>query len=172
MRSSVSSVPATSANLAAALTIAACALYALKYLRGGTLGFIAACYAVWLVARAYNIWFGLRKNQPWFLSGPERGIYKHFALYLYRPQLAFFFSTTLHWLRLAVFAWILVALWQGLYVEAIVLALFTVLASGTISSMYPDLYFDDAARTGNRGAAEMLRDLRHVQSLLTPNDKS
>jgi hypothetical protein len=172
MRSSVSSVPATSANLAAALTIAACALYALKYLREGTLGFIAACYAVWLVARAYNIWFGLRKNQPWFLSGPERGIYKHFALYLYRPQLAFFFSTTLHWLRLAVFAWILVALWQGLYVEAIVLALFTVLVSGTISSMYPDLYFDDAARTGNRGAAEMLRDLRHVQSLVTPSDKS
>jgi len=124
MRSSVSSVPATSANLAAALTIAACALYALKYLRGGILGFIAACYAVWLLARAYNIWFGLRKNQkPLFLSGRERGIYKHFALYLYRPQLAFFFSTTLHWLRLAVFAWILVALWQGLYVEAIVLAL-------------------------------------------------
>ena len=48
----------------------------------------------------------------------------------------------------------------------------TVLVSGTISSMYPDLYFDDAARTGNRGAAEMLRDLRHVQSLLTPKDKS
>ena len=171
MRSSVSSVPSTSANLAAALTIAACALYALKYLRGGILGFIAACYAVWLLARACNIWFGLRKNQPSFLSGRERGTYKHFALYLYRPQLAFFFSTTLHWLRLAVFAWILVALWQGLYVEAIVLALFTVLASGTISSMYP-LYFDDAARTGNRGAAEMLRDLRHVQSLLTPKDKS
>ena len=171
MRSSVSSVPATSANLAAALTIAACALYALKYLRGGILGFIAACYAVWLLARAYNIWFGLRKNQPWFLSGRERGIYKHFALYLYRPQLAFFFSTTLHWLRLAVFAWILVALWQGLYVEAIVLALFIVLASGTISSMYP-LYFEDAAKTGNREAAEMLRDLRHVQSLLTPKDKS
>jgi hypothetical protein len=124
------------------------------------------------LARAYNIWLGLRKNQPCFLSGRERGIYKHFALYLYRPQLAFFFSTTLHWLRLAVFAWILVALWQGLYVEAIVLALFTVLASGTISSMYPDMYFDNAARTGNRGAAEMLRDLRHVQSLLTPNDQS
>ena len=171
MRSSVSSVPPTSANLAAALTIAACALYALKYLRGGTLGFIAACYAVWLLARAYNIWFGLRKNQPSFLSGRERGTYKHFALYLDRPQLAFFFSTTLRWLRLAVFGWILVALWQGLYVEAIVLALFSVLASGTISSMYP-LYFDDAARTGNRGAAEMLRDLRHVQSLLTPKDKS
>ena len=81
------------------------------------------------------------------------------------------FFTTLHWLRLAVFAWILVALWQGLYVEAIVLALFTVLASGTISSMYP-LYFEDAAKTGNRGAAEMLRDLRRVQSLLTPNDQS
>ena len=126
--------------------------------------------------------FGYWRERTTFGSGFERtnhgssphesgGIYKHFALYLYRPQLAFFFSTTLHWLRLAVFAWILVALWQGLYVEAIVLALFTVLASGTISSMYP-LYFDDAARTGNRGAAEMLRDLRHVQSLLTPKDKS
>ncbi len=38
--------------------------------------------------------------------------------------------------------------------------------------MYPDLYFVDAAKRGNRGAAEMLRDLRHIQEMLTDNEES
>jgi hypothetical protein len=32
--------------------------------------------------------------------------------------------------------------------------------------MYPDLYFEDAVKRGNHGAAEMLRTLRHVQDML------
>jgi hypothetical protein len=147
MRSSVSSVPATSANLAAALTIAACALYVLKYLRGGTLGFIAACYAVWLLARAYNIWFGLRKNQPWFLSARERGHLQAFCALSLSPAVGilFFHDTTLAQacgVRLDTDGAVAGSIRRSNCTRS------TVLVSGTISSMYPDLYFEDAANTG------------------------
>jgi hypothetical protein len=171
----LTSMPATSANLAAALIIALTALIALKYLRAGTLTFVVLCYGVWLSARACNLWFGLMRNRPWFLHGflsaYEKGIYKRFALYLHSPPAAFFFSTTLHWLRIALVGWIAVALWQGLYAEAVALTLFLILAAGTISTMYPDLYFEEAANRGNDGAAEMLHALRHIQSMLAPNEE-
>jgi hypothetical protein len=101
----------------------------------------------------------------WF-SAQERITYRHFALYIHRPKLAFFFSTTLHWLRIVAFAFIGIALWQALYIESALLALFTLFLSGTIASMYPDLYFEDAAKRGNRGATEMLHRLRHIQELI------
>jgi hypothetical protein len=47
-----------------------------------------------------------------------------------------------------------------------------ILSSGTISAMYPDLYFVDAAKRGNKGAAEMLHDLRHIQEILADNEES
>jgi hypothetical protein len=169
------SIPATSANLAAALIIALSVLIGFKHLRAGTLTFVIVSYFVWFAARACNLWFGLERNRPWFLHGFlsafERTIYKRFALYIHRQPAAFVFSTTLHWLRIAAIGWIAVALWQGLYVEAFALALFLILASGTISTMYPDLYFEDAAKKGNRGAAEMLQALRHIQNMLEPNEE-
>jgi hypothetical protein len=56
--------------------------------------------------------------------------------------------------------------------EAAILAPFLILSSGTISAMYPDLYFVDAAKRGNKGAAEMLYDLRHIQEILADNEGS
>lgn len=169
------SMPATAANLAAALIITVSVLIALKYFRAGTLSFVVPCYVVWFAARAANFWFGSKKYQPHFLynflSTFEKSIYKRFALYVRRPALAFFFSTTLHWLRIGSVGWIAASLWQGLYIESIALALFFILSSGTIATMYPDLYFEDAAKRGNHGATEMLHALRHVQDILSPNDE-
>jgi hypothetical protein len=108
----------------------------------------------------------------WVPLDVSKGIYKRFGLYIHRPALAFIFSTTLHWLRIGAFGWVAACLWQGLYFEAAILAPFLILSSGTISTMYPDLYFVDAAKRGNRGAAEMLHDLRHIQEMLADNDES
>jgi len=169
------SMPATAANLAAALIIVVPALVAFKHFRAGAFAFVALCYVVLFAAKAVNLWFGSKRYQPYFLydflSAFEKSIYKRFALYVRRPALAFFFSTTLHWLRIGLVAWIAVSLWQGLYVASIALALFFILSSGTIAAMYPDLYFEDAAKRGNQGAAEMLHALRHVQDILSPNDE-
>jgi hypothetical protein len=101
----------------------------------------------------------------WF-SIQEWITYKHFALYIHRPKLAYFFSTTLHWLRIAAVAFIAIALWHALYIESALLALFMLFLSGTIASIYPDLYFEDAAKRGNPGATEMLHRLRHIQEVM------
>jgi len=168
------SMSARAANLAALLVIAVSVLVVFRSSpRAGSIIFILLCYVVWFIARAGNIWFGLKRNRPWylfdFLSASQKGIYKRFGLYIHRPALAFFFSTTLYWLRIGAVGWIAACLWQGLYLEAAILAPFLILSSGTISTMYPDLYFVDAAKRGNKGAAEMLHDLRHIQEMLTDN---
>lgn len=167
------SMPATAANLAAVLIIAVPALIAVKYFCAGTLVLVVLCYVVLSAAKATNLWFWSKRYlTPFrykFLSTFEKSIYKRFALYVHRPALAFFFSTTLHWLRIGLVAWIAVSLWQGLYIASIALALFFILSSGTIATMYLDLYFEDAAKRGNHGAAEMLHALRHVQDILSPN---
>jgi hypothetical protein len=163
----------TAANLAGVLIIVLPALIAINYLSTGTLVFVVLSYVMWSLAKSTNLWFGFKRYRPYlvynFLSTYEKSIHKQFALYVRHPALAFFFSTTLHWLRVAAVAWIAVSLWQGLYIASIALVFFCVLSSGTISTMFPDLYFEDAAKRGNHSAAEMLRALRYVQDILTPN---
>jgi hypothetical protein len=165
-------MPATAANLSALFIIVISALIAIRHVRAGTITFILLCYIVWIAARAANIVFGTHKYQPalfrgWF-SDHERSIYKRFALHIHRPNVAFFFSTTLYWLRIALVGFIATALWHALYFESGLLAFFVLLSAGTISTMYPDLYFEDAAKRGNLGAAEMLHTLRHIQELMKP----
>lgn len=166
-------IPATTANLTAVLIIAICVLVAFRSFLAGTVALNFMCYLVLLLSQAFNLWFGSKKYRPFlaydFLSPYEKGIYKRFALYVRRPSLAFIFSTTLHWLRIGAVVWLLLALCQGIYVASIALALFVILSSSTISTMFPDLYFEDAAKRGNRGAAEMLHALRHVQDILVPD---
>jgi hypothetical protein len=162
------------ANSAATFIIVLSILIGFRYLRAGALTFLFLSYALWLGARVTNFWFCSQKNEPLlysWLSPFEKRTYKQFALYIHHSALAFFLSTTLHWIRIASIAWIVVSVWQLFYVEAIALTLFTLLSSGTISTMYPDLYFEDAARRGNRGAMEMLQALRHVQSIVSPTDQ-
>jgi len=165
-----SEMPATAANLAALFIVTISALVAIRNVQAGTNTFFGFCFVMWIAARAANIFFGTQKYQPalfysWF-SIQERITYKHFALYIHRPKLAYFFSTTLHWLRIAAVAFIAIALWHALYIESALLALFMLFLSGTIASMYPDLYFEDAAKRGNPGATEMLHRLRHIQEVM------
>jgi hypothetical protein len=161
--------PAIAVNLAPAVIVAVPALVASNY---WLFAFTVLCYGLWCAAKAANLWFGSKRYQPLHTPSAtfDKSTYKRFALYIRRPSLALVFSTTLHWLRIGSFAWIAMSLWQGLYIVSIALVLFCILSSGTIATMFPDLYFEDAAKRGNRGAAEMLRDLRHVQNILSLND--
>jgi hypothetical protein len=116
------SMSARAANLAALLVIAVSVLVVFRSsLRAGAIIFIIPCYVVWFAARAGNLWFGLERNRPWylfdFLSTSQKGVYKNFGLYIHRPALAYFFSTTLHWFRVGALGWIAVCLWQGIYLK-------------------------------------------------------
>lgn len=168
--SPMSRFPATAANLSALLVVGFSALIAVGQVRAGVIAFAVLGYALWAVARIANLRFASQKWLPWgvseFLSAFEKTIYRRFALYIHRPGIAFFFSTTLYWLRFAAIAYLLLALWQGSYIEAAAIVLFIILSSSTITTMYPDLYFEDAAKRGNEGAAQMLSALRHVQGLI------
>ncbi len=168
-------MPATAANLAALFAIVISILIAVRHVQAGTITFILFSYIAWTSARAANVIFGMQKYRPalfssWF-SDNERSIYKRFALYIHQPKLAYLFSTTLHWLRLAAVPFIAIALWRALYIEAGLLALSAVLSSGTIAAMYPDLYFGDAAKRGNLGAAEMLHTLHRVQEIMEEKEE-
>lgn len=164
------SKPATAANLAGASTIIVSAFVSVSNLSDGVVLFAALCYFTLILARGTNVWLGYKRRPPYilynFFSASERDIFRRFALYIRQPKLAFFFSTTLHWVRIGAIPWVAICLWQGFYYTSITLVLFAILSSGTISTMYPDLYFEDAVKRGNHGAAEMLRTLRHVQDML------
>ena len=169
------SKPATSANLAAALILVVSAFISARNFPAGALIFTILCYFTLSLAKGTNLWLGYRRRPPRllynFLSTSEKDVYRRFSVYIHQPKLAFFFSTTLHWIRLAAFPWIAFCLWQGCYYTSIALVLFTILSSGTISTMYPDLYFEDAVKRGNQGAAEMLHTLRRVQDMLAPSSE-
>jgi hypothetical protein len=165
-------MPATSANLAGLVAVAVSSLVAIWYVRVGCLAYIFFCYGAWLAAWTTNTIFKMQKYRPtlydsWF-SDQEKGVYRQFALYIHRPKLALFFSTTLHWLRLGAVPFIIFALWHGFYVEGGLLAVFAFLCSHTIASMFPGLYFEDAVKRGNRTATVTLHILRHIQAIMKP----
>jgi hypothetical protein len=170
--STVSGMPSTTANLVALAVITLSIVASSFNVKLGADVYLMLYFVIFATAKVTNGWFASDKYLGWtavnVLSLARlRRASRRFALYIWHPAIAYLFATILYWLGLAAVLWMAVTLWQGLYFETAALIALSIFVPGTISAMYPDLYFVDAADRGNKTAAKMLSDLRDAQQTLS-----